>query len=106
MPQRITNQLLAVLIAFLAEPEGEWYGLELMERAGLSSGTLYPILHRLLDDGWLVRTRDVPSEIGGGGRRLYKLTGVGAAAAADVLESRKALERAGAPRIRPGVQPA
>ena len=105
MPQRITNQLLAVLVLFLAEPEREWYGMELMKRAGLSSGTLYPILRRLLNDGWLVRTGDVRSEIGGGGRRLYKLTGVGAVAAADVVKSRESRRRVRAPRMRSGVQP-
>ena len=85
MPQRITKTLLRVLAAFADDPSREWYGLELIEAAGISSGTLYPILHRLVDDGWLVKTRDIASETGGSGRRLYKLTGVGAVAATELL---------------------
>ena len=57
MPERITPQLLAVLAALVADPTQEWYGLELMDATALSSGTLYPILHRLVADGWLIRTR-------------------------------------------------
>ncbi len=54
MPERITPQLLAVLAALVADPTQEWYGLQLMDATALSSGTLYPILHRLVADGWLI----------------------------------------------------
>lgn len=93
MPERITQQLLAVLEAFISDPTREWYGLELMDAASLKSGTLYPLLHRLVADGWLVRTRDAPSTVGGPGRCLYRLTAVGEHAAAPLLEPRKKRER-------------
>jgi PadR family transcriptional regulator PadR len=106
MPERITRQLLAVLAALADDPSREWYGLELMQTAHLSSGTLYPILHRLVSDGWLVRTREAPSENGGSRRRLYKLTGVGARCAAEVLTARSTSERRPGAPLRPGLLPA
>ena len=105
MPQRITAQFLALLITILTDSEREWYGLELMEETGLSSGTLYPLLHRLVDDGWLARTRDAPSELGGTGRRLYKLVGTREAAAREIVASRArpAAERRRALKPRAGL---
>lgn len=93
MPERVTKQLISVLEVLMADPDREWYGLELMDRARLSSGTLYPILHRLVADGWLSRTRDAPSTVGGTGRRLYRVTGVGAVAAVETLRTRDARRR-------------
>jgi len=104
MPQRITNQLVAVLKALLDDTGRERYGLELMASTGLSSGTLYPILHRLVEDGWLVRTRDAPSDAGGTGRRLYKLSGVGQSVAEDIIASRSGRRRRAGPAIGAGVQ--
>lgn len=100
MPKRITRQLVAVLAALASDSRREWYGLELMESTGLSSGTLYPILHRLVADGWLVRTRDVASELGGTERRLYKLSGLGATAAHEVLTSQARRVPPSAARLR------
>lgn len=37
----------AVLAAFVDDPAGEKYGLEIARSAGIASGTLYPILARL-----------------------------------------------------------
>lgn len=106
MPERITRQLVLVLDALMGDPQREWFGLELMDVTSLSSGTLYPLLHRLVVDGWLVRTRDSPSDLGGSGRRLYKLTGTGARAAREILEAKGSQARAAAPRRPRGVQPA
>lgn len=89
MPERVTPQLLAVLEALLEKPTEERYGLDLMDATGLSSGTLYPTLHRLVASGWLEKTRDAPSESGGSGRRLYRLTGVGQLASQEIIESRR-----------------
>lgn len=107
MPERITKQLLKVLEALLADPRREWYGLELMDATKLTSGTLYPILHRLVQDGWLARQGGQPSDRGGPGRRLYVLTGVGEQAAARVVEERRRAQSQATRRpSRPGAQPA
>jgi DNA-binding PadR family transcriptional regulator len=107
VPERITKQLLKVLEALLSEPGREWYGLELMDATKLTSGTLYPILHRLVQDGWLARQGAAPSDRGGPGRRLYVLTGVGEQAASSILAERSEPKRRTSPRRapRPGPQP-
>ncbi len=108
---RMTTQMLAVLSVMVAEPTGEWYGLELTQRAGLRPGTIYPILDRLLKAGWLDRRWEEINPVveGRPQRRLYRLTGAGAPAARRALDEHLAsLRRAGsrppvAPRPRPGV---
>lgn len=106
MPERITKQLLKVLEALLVDPQREWYGLELMDATKLSSGTLYPILHRLVQDGWLARQGGQQSDKGGPGRRLYVLTGVGEQAATRIVAERSMpRRRTHRATSRPGVQP-
>jgi DNA-binding PadR family transcriptional regulator len=108
VPERITKQLLKVLEALLVDPRREWYGLELMDATKLSSGTLYPILQRLVQDGWLARQDDQRSDVGGPKRKLYVLTGVGEQAAFRIVSAR-ATPAEPAMRRRPprrGVQPA
>jgi DNA-binding PadR family transcriptional regulator len=78
-----SRSTLHVLRALLDDPAADHYGLELMEATGLKSGTLYPILGRLEDRGWIVgRWEDVdPSEVGRAPRRYYRLTASGTAEA-------------------------
>jgi len=95
MPQRLTRPTRRVLEAFLDEPRREWYGLELIDATKLSSGTTYPILHRLESDGWLQSTVENidPTAEGRPARRLYQLTGVGETAARQTLAARKDTRR-------------
>ncbi len=67
----------------LEDPPVERYGLELMRATGQPSGTLYPILARLQEAGWVrAGWEDVdPSVEGRPARRYYSLTAEGAAAA-------------------------
>jgi len=83
MPQRATDQTMRLLEALLEEPLAEHYGLELMGRAQLASGTAYPILHRLEEDGWVKSGQEAidPSAAGRPRRRLYRLTAPGEAQA-------------------------
>lgn len=85
---RLTTQTLTVLSAMVRDPEAEWYGLDLSKRSGLKPGTIYPILARLLDVGWLERRWENidPTTEGRPRRRLYRLTGVGASAARWALD--------------------
>jgi PadR family transcriptional regulator PadR len=84
---RVTGPLLKVLRAFLAAPAAELYGLQLLRATGLKSGTLYPLLDRLEDAGWLrSRWEDTdPAEQGRPRRRFYVLTGLGQHEARHVL---------------------
>ncbi|MBT8462941.1 MAG: PadR family transcriptional regulator [Gemmatimonadetes bacterium] len=78
------------------EAPGRWhYGYALMKSADLSSGTLYPLLARLADDGWL-ESRWEDSELPGKpARQLYRLTTAGR------VQAREALQRARAAWLRP-----
>lgn len=83
MPPKMSGATLAVLAAFLNAGAKPVYGRELMEAGGVKSGTLYPILDRLEDEGWIVGEWEAvdPRTVGRPRRRYYKLTGAGAVAA-------------------------
>lgn len=50
-----------------------------MKETGLASGTLYPILARLVDRGWLDKNWDIGEDQNGPPRRIYTLTALGRA---------------------------
>jgi PadR family transcriptional regulator PadR len=74
MKMTLTTQ--RVLHALLDSPTDEHYGLEIMRATGLKSGSLYPILGRLEDAGWIEGRWEVIDEAAEGRprRRLYRLT--------------------------------
>ena len=76
---QITHQTHRVLNAFLSDPTQELCGSDLLDRVGLASGTLYPILMRLEEAKWLKSCpEDVdPSRVGRPRRRFYRLTSTG-----------------------------
>jgi DNA-binding PadR family transcriptional regulator len=80
---RITTSVAQVLAVLLDDPQAERYGLELMRATSLPSGTMYPILTRLQEAGWLQADwEDIdPAVAGRPARRYYRLTAAGAAAA-------------------------
>jgi DNA-binding PadR family transcriptional regulator len=84
---RLSLQTLKLLQVFAEDPAEPRYGLELMERTSLKSGTIYPALHRLESEGWLRSwSEDVDaSAVGRPARRLYALTSTGLAAAEEAL---------------------
>jgi PadR family transcriptional regulator PadR len=70
----LTTQL--VLRALLADPGREMYGREIMQAASLATGTVYPILARLVAEGWVsVREEKIDKRAEGRpARRYYRLT--------------------------------
>lgn len=66
------------------------YGYALMKATGLKSGTLYPILMRLTDRGYLTSSWEQPETQGRPPRQMYKLTPKGQAYAQSVLGPVKA----------------
>jgi len=105
MPLRMTIQTLQVVSAFLEDVTHEWHGFGLVDRTGIKSGTLYPILIRLEKAGWLdSRLEDIdPSAAGRPPRRLYVLSAEGEAAARVELAAHLdalAPARASAPKFR------
>lgn len=84
---RMTVPVARVLAVFLEDPAADRYGAELMERTGLASGSLYPILTRLRQAGWAgTRWEEIdPVVAGRPARRYYRLTPEGAARATTAL---------------------
>lgn len=73
---KVTHALVQVVSALMADPQGRHWGYDLSRRSGVRSGVLYPILHRLLEEGWLSDGWEDGSELNGGRppRRYYELT--------------------------------
>ncbi len=96
-----------VLRAMLDEPTKKRYGLELGGRAGLQSGTLYPILTRLEQAGWVESTWEDPEvhlAEGRPRRRYYRLSEDGTAHARQALaevSSRQTNAIWAKPQLRP-----
>ena len=86
MPVRMTGPLERLLRTMLADPSVPWHGYELMKNTKLASGTMYPMLARLEEQGlassyWEV----VPAVAGRPPRKYYQLTGEGARVARERL---------------------
>lgn len=85
---RKTNSLIKVIVAFVEDPTAKHWGYELSRCTGVRSGVLYPILRRMLEEGWLKdgweewteSSRKRPP------RRYYELTGDGQRAMDSVLK--------------------
>ena len=71
-------------LALLAEAGAGWcHGYDLCRRAGIRSGTLYPLLIRLQEKGYLEAEWQPPAEPGLPPRHAYRLTAAGRALARD-----------------------
>lgn len=51
---RTTEALATVAVAMMQDPSARFWGYQLSRETELRSGILYPILQRMLDQGWLV----------------------------------------------------
>lgn len=72
-----------ILKVFLEEPDRPRYGFELMRRTGQPSGSLYPLLAKLEQAGWLTGGKEDidPRAEGRAPRRFYRITGAAVEAA-------------------------
>ncbi|MEL6366122.1 MAG: PadR family transcriptional regulator [Pseudomonadota bacterium] len=82
-----SKSTLAILRAMADQPDAERYGYELMKTTGLKSGTLYPILMRLSDQGLLEARWRPPAAEGRPARHAYRLTSAGLEVAAKSAKS-------------------
>jgi PadR family transcriptional regulator len=90
---RLGYHTVLVLSAFAA---GARYGLEVMDRTGLSSGTVYPSLRRLEAAGLLAARWEDAAQAHGSGRparRYYQVTARGRAVLAEAREQIYARQR-------------
>lgn len=94
----MTYTLVQVALALMEDPAGRHWGYDLSKRAGVRSGVLYPILGRMLEEGWLEDGWEDRTELTGKRppRRYYQLTDKGKVALGGVLQ-----EAAQDPRFRP-----
>lgn len=86
-----SKQTRTVLAALLETPDHWWHGYDLSREIALKSGTLYPILMRLKDQGLLISEWREPSQQGRPPRHVYRLSASGTA-----LATEQAREAAGA----------
>ena len=84
---RVSRQMLKVLKLMIETPKEARSGAELSKATGVSSGTLYPLLQRLEQAGWVTSEWEEidPSEAGRPRRRYYTLTALGQSRAAAEL---------------------
>ena len=82
--QRLTQPTVAVLRVLLESDEPVW-GLRLAKLTGRAPGSIYPILARLEDSGWIVGEWEDDDDRPGPRRRTYALTADGADRAAATL---------------------
>lgn len=75
--RRPSPQTVAVLLAIADEPDRWCHGYDLCRRLGLKAGTVYPILIRLAERGYVETSweQDVPP--GRPPRHLYRLSAAG-----------------------------
>jgi PadR family transcriptional regulator len=76
---RKTHALVQVAMVLLDDPASRRWGYELSKRSGVRSGVLYPMLTRMLDEGWLTDGWEDPTSIQDKRppRRYYALTSKG-----------------------------
>lgn len=78
-PPNSSAQTRVLLAHFADQPQAWQYGYELIKLTGLGSGTLYPTLARLADQGLLESDWKAPSQPGRPPRHAYRLTNAGIA---------------------------
>ena len=104
----MTLHALLVLKVFANAPLEDHYGLEICRAAGLPGGTIYPILARFEQAGWLTSTWEQIDPVAAGRRprRLYRLTPAGAEQAKQALtKAQQSLSTSPIPVPGPRPQP-
>src|SRR5215469_15099195 len=96
---RVTDATLDVLEVLLGGDD-ELYGLKIAKAAGRPTGSVFPILARLEQAGWVTSEWESSDPAAKGPRRrFYRLTGVGSPSANELLTHRRTPSRR--PSLRP-----
>lgn len=77
--RRPSKQMLLLLAAFSKRASQWHHGYELMKETGLMSGTLYPLLMRMTEQGLVEAEWREPTRTGRPPRHAYRLTAAGMA---------------------------
>jgi PadR family transcriptional regulator PadR len=87
LARKCSRQTLALLAALMEWPRTWQHGYEISKETGLKSGTLYPILMRLSDQGLLNSRWKDAERPGRPPRHVYRLTAAGLALAREQVEA-------------------
>jgi DNA-binding MarR family transcriptional regulator len=91
---RLTTPTLAVLgVLMAAGPDDRIWGFRLCEEADLGSGTVYPLLERLENAGWIVGIWEDPPPTDRPRRRFYEMTTAGRRDATSAIAARATARR-------------
>jgi PadR family transcriptional regulator PadR len=85
---RMTHALVQVAAALMSDASGQHWGYELSKSSGVRSGVMYPVLQRMLDEGWLADGWEDQANAGKSKRpprRYYELTDEGRGALGAML---------------------
>jgi PadR family transcriptional regulator PadR len=85
---RMTHALVQVSAALMNDVTGRHWGYELSKQSGVRSGVMYPILQRMLDEGWLTDGWEDQKQVGRAKRpprRYYQVTDAGKTALGAIL---------------------
>jgi len=91
--RKSSAQSLAVMAALLEQTRSWRHGYALSKATGLQSGTLYPILARLQDRGYLESKWVEPAHPGRPPRHVFRLTPTGVAYAREVVSGQEYVPR-------------
>ena len=86
LTRKCSRQTLALLAALMEQPRTWQHGYELSKATNLKSGTLYPILIRLSDLGFLDSRWKDAERPGRPPRHVYRLTANGLALAREQMQ--------------------
>ncbi len=84
--RRLSKQMLLLLAALADRPQQWRHGYALMKETGLLSGTLYPLLMRMTEQGLVEAEWCEPTQPGRPARHAYRLTATGVALAQAVAQ--------------------
>jgi len=79
--RRPSRQMILLLAALASRPRDWHHGYDLMRETGLKSGTLYPLLMRMSEQGIVEAEWREPAQAGRPARHAYRLTATGIALA-------------------------
>jgi DNA-binding PadR family transcriptional regulator len=86
-PPRISKQTRLLLQELLTTPQAWRHGYDLSQETRIKSGTLYPLLMRLEEQGFLESRWDEPEREGRPPRHAYRLTAGGVALARELRKT-------------------
>ena len=97
-PSEQTTQVLLTL----AQTPTDWhYGYDLCQQTGLKPGSMYPILMRLADRGFLETSWESDLPVGRPPRHLYRLTEAGLVLAGELAATPTRAAKVKRARLRP-----